>query len=70
MQKGKKEEGKIIETLGGLRYRVELDSGIEVIAYLSGKMKRNKIQIMLGDRVDVLLDPYGGKATNRIVWRR
>jgi len=40
------------------------------IAHLAGKMKRAKIQLLVGDKVEVVLDPYLGKTTDRIVWRR
>ena len=62
------EQGIIVERLPDLRFRVSIDSG-EVIAYLGGKMKHHKIQLLIGDRVLVVLDPYGGKATNRIIRR-
>jgi translation initiation factor IF-1 len=39
----------------------------EMIAYLGGRMKFNRIKVLVGDRVDVLLDPYGGKG--RIIKR-
>jgi len=60
---GKKEEkivmeGTIIEALPGTQFRVELDNGHEVLAYLSGKMRRYYIRILLGDRVRVELSPY------------
>jgi translation initiation factor IF-1 len=60
---GKKEEkivmeGTIVEALPGTQFRVELDNGHEVLAYLSGKMRRYYIRILLGDRVRVELSPY------------
>jgi translation initiation factor IF-1 len=51
-------EGTIIEALPGTQFRVELDNGHEVLAYLSGKMRRYYIRILLGDRVRVELSPY------------
>ena len=59
-----KEEGKIrvdgvvIEALPGTQFRVKLDNGHEVLAYLSGKMRKHYIRILLGDRVRVELSPY------------
>ena len=41
----------------------------EVICYLSGKMKVNKIKVLVGDTVEIILDKYGGRATNRITRR-
>lgn len=62
--------GVVIEALAGARFRVRLADGQEVIAYLAGKLKLNRITIYIGDKVDIVLDPAGGKATNRIIWRK
>jgi translation initiation factor IF-1 len=51
-------EGTVIEALPGTQFRVELDNGHEVLAYLSGKMRKYYIRILLGDRVRVELTPY------------
>jgi translation initiation factor IF-1 len=51
-------EGKIIEALPGTMFRVELDSGHEILAYLSGKMRKYYIRVLLGDRVTVEMSPY------------
>ena len=51
-------EGTVIEALPGTQFRVELDNGHEVLAYLSGKMRRYYIRILLGDRVRVEISPY------------
>lgn len=61
--------GEVQETLPNLTYRVTVE-GKEYICYVSGKMKKNKIHVIVGDKVEVVLDPYGGKATNRIVRRK
>ena len=59
-----KEEGKIrvdgvvIEALPGTQFRVKLDNGHEVLAYLSGKMRKHYIRILKGDAVTVELTPY------------
>lgn len=63
-------EGIVMEALAGARFRVQMDGGTDVICYLAGKMKVRRIQVYVGDRVEVVLDPAGGKATNRIVWRK
>jgi translation initiation factor IF-1 len=63
------QRGQVIEVLPDTKYRVELEGGREVICYLAGKMKLNKIRVLIGDRVQVVVDPYGGKVTNRIVRR-
>jgi translation initiation factor IF-1 len=51
-------EGIVTEALPGTQFRVELDNGHEVLAYLSGKMRKYYIRILLGDRVRVELSPY------------
>jgi len=51
-------EGTVIEALPGTQFRVELDNGHEVLAYLSGKMRKYYIRILLGDRVRVEISSY------------
>ena len=52
-------EGTVIEALPNTQFKVELDdSGHQVLAYLSGKMRKFYIRILLGDRVKVELSPY------------
>jgi translation initiation factor IF-1 len=51
-------EGTVTEALPGTQFRVKLDNGHEVLAYLSGKMRKYYIRILLGDRVRVELTPY------------
>ena len=51
-------EGTVVEALPATQFRVELDNGHKVLAYLSGKMRRYYIRILLGDRVRVELSPY------------
>ena len=53
--------GVVLEALPNILFRVALDSGGELLAYLAGKMRYHRIKILVGDRVEVLLDPYGGK---------
>ncbi len=61
-------EGTVIEALPGTQFRVKLDAGHEVLAYLSGKMRKYYIRILLGDRVRVELSPYD-LTRGRIVYR-
>jgi len=61
-------EGTVIEALPSTQFRVRLDSGHEVLAYLSGKMRKYYIRILLGDRVRVELSPYD-LTRGRIVYR-
>ncbi len=51
-------EGTIVEALPGTQFRVELENGHEVLAYLSGRMRKYYIRILLGDRVKVEMTPY------------
>jgi translation initiation factor IF-1 len=61
-------EGTIIEALPGTQFRVKLDNGHEVLAYLSGKMRKYYIRILLGDHVRVEMSPYDLNR-GRIVYR-
>jgi len=61
-------EGVIVEALPNTQFRVRLDSGHEVLAYISGKMRKYYIRILLGDRVRVELSPYD-LTKGRIVYR-
>lgn len=62
-------EGVVEESLPDLKFRVNLDDGTQIMCYTAGKMKLNKIKVLVGDRVLIELDPYGGKATNRMIRR-
>jgi len=61
-------EGKVLEALPATQFRVELENGHEVLAYLSGKMRRYYIRILLGDHVRVELSPYD-LSRGRITYR-
>lgn len=51
-------EGMVVETLPNTTFRVELDNGHVITAHLSGKMRKNYIRILTGDRVKVEVTPY------------
>ena len=51
-------QGKVTEVLPDSRYRVTLDNGHQLIAYSAGKMRKNHIRILAGDRVTLELSPY------------
>ena len=51
-------EGEVVETLPNTTFRVKLDNGHVVIAHISGRMRKNYIRILTGDRVTVQLTPY------------
>ena len=61
-------EGTVVEALPSTTFRVELANGHTVLAYLSGKMRKYYIRILLGDRVKVELSPYDLNR-GRIVYR-
>lgn len=61
-------EGTVVEALPGTQFQVQLDTGHTVLAYLSGKMRKYYIRILLGDRVRVELSPYD-LSRGRIVYR-
>ena len=51
-------EGTVVEALPGTQFIVELENGHQILAYLSGKMRKYYIRVLLGDRVTVELSPY------------
>ncbi|MCA9939918.1 MAG: translation initiation factor IF-1 [Anaerolineales bacterium] len=51
-------EATVVEALPNTQFLVELDNGHKVLAYLSGKMRRYYIRILVGDRVRVEMTPY------------
>ena len=61
-------EGRVKEALANTQFRVELDIGGEVIAHVAGKMRKNFIRIIPGDRVKVEISPYD-LTRGRIVYR-
>ncbi|MFW6209868.1 MAG: translation initiation factor IF-1 [Patescibacteria group bacterium] len=57
------EYGVVEEALPNTHFRVRLNESDEIIlAYLSGRMRRFRIRVLVGDRVGLVIDPYGGKA--------
>ena len=60
-------EGIIEEALPNTLFRVKMKDDALILAYLAGKMRLHRIKVLVGDRVTMQLDPYGGKA--RIVKR-
>ena len=57
-EEGIEMEGTVIDTLPNTMFRVELDNGHIVTAHISGKMRKNYIRILTGDKVTVQLTPY------------
>lgn len=60
--------GTVVECLPNTKFKVVLESGQVIDAYLSGKLKQNKIRIMLEDEVVLALSPYD-LTKGRITWR-
>ena len=60
--------GTVIEPLPNAMFRVELENGLKVLAHISGKMRKNFIRILPGDKVLVELSPYDLKR-GRITYR-
>ena len=61
-------EGEVLEAMSNGKYRIVLDNGHETLGYTSGRMKRHRIRMLLGDRVKIELSPYD-LARGRIVFR-
>ena len=51
-------EGKVDEVLPDTRFRVSLDNGHVIIAYMAGKMRKHRIRILAGDKVSLEMTPY------------
>jgi translation initiation factor IF-1 len=67
-EEGIQVEGTVMEALGNDLFRVSLENGHEVLAHLSGKMRKNFIRILLSDKVTVELTPYD-LSRGRITYR-
>ncbi|GBD37834.1 Translation initiation factor IF-1 [bacterium HR37] len=61
-------EGVVVEALPNAMFRVEIEGGHKILAYVSGKMRTNFIRILPGDKVKVELSPYD-LTKGRIVYR-
>ena len=62
-------EGKILESMPNAMFRVELENGHEILAHISGKIRKNFIRILPGDKVKVEMTPYDltrGRITYRL----
>lgn len=61
--------GMVTHNLSNGKFRVKLENGVQVIAHLSGKIRQNRIKIVVGDTVTVELSPYD-LTKGRIVYRQ
>jgi len=60
-------KGFVIEALPNTLFKIKLEDDRESLVYLAGKMRLNRIKVLVGDKVEVVMDPYGGKG--RVVKR-
>ncbi|MFA5000933.1 MAG: translation initiation factor IF-1 [Candidatus Paceibacterota bacterium] len=64
MDKVEKKEtinGVVTEALPNAQFRVNIGEGGEVLAYLAGRMRLHRIRVLVGDKVELVLDDYGGR---------
>lgn len=55
-------QGVVEEALPNTLFKVSLEGGDVILAYLAGKMRLHRIKVLVGDKVLLKIDPYGGKA--------
>lgn len=61
-------EGVVVETLPNTTFNVELENGHRILAHVSGKIRKNYIRILMGDKVKVEMSPYD-MTKGRITYR-
>ena len=61
-------EGTVVEKLPNAMFKVELENGHQVLAHISGKLRKNFIRILPGDKVTMEMSPYD-LTKGRITWR-
>ncbi len=62
-------QGEVLELMPATTFKVRLENGYEILAYLSGRMRMNKIRLLPGDKVKVQISPYDltkGRITYRL----
>ncbi len=64
-----KKTGQVIEALPDGKFKVELEDGKEVLAYLAGKLRMYRINVLPGDKVTLEISPYD-KSKGRIIYRK
>lgn len=62
-------EGTVTEALPSAMFRIDLDNGLEILGRISGKIRKNNIRILVGDRVTVEISPYD-LTKGRITYRQ
>lgn len=63
-----KMKGQVIEVLPNTLFRIKLENDLQIMGHISGKMRKNNINILLGDRVEVEMTPYD-LSKGRITYR-
>ena len=66
--KGIRKKGLVLEALPSATFRVKLEDGSEIIAYISGKLRIHRIKILAGDQVQIEMSPYD-QTRGRIIFR-
>ena len=61
-------EGTVVEKLPNAMFQVELETGHQILAHISGKLRMNFIRILPGDKVTIEMSPYD-LTKGRIIWR-
>jgi translation initiation factor IF-1 len=61
-------DGEVVDVLPDGRYRVRLENGHDVIAYTAGRMKKNRIRTLTGDKVTIEMTPYD-LSKGRVIFR-
>ena len=61
-------KGEVVELLPAMTFKVRLEDGHEVLAYLSGRMRMNRIRLVPGDRVKIEMSPYD-LTKGRVIYR-
>jgi translation initiation factor IF-1 len=67
-EEGIQVQGKVVASLANTQFRVKLDNGLEIIAHIAGKIRKNFIRILPGDIVTVSISPYD-VSKGRITYR-
>lgn len=61
--------GEVIESLPNTMFKVKVEGGQELLCMLGGKLRMNRIRVLLGDRVEVEISPYD-LTRGRVIWRQ
>jgi translation initiation factor IF-1 len=62
-------EGQVVDTMPNAMFKVQMENGLEVLCHISGRIRKNNIRILAGDKVMVEMSPYD-LTKGRIVYRK